>query len=69
MDLEEQLLSQRVLKYNFGCIEWECISLSASELAHTEESTSTQSEVVRFKRALGGFRSTSMALQRQAHAS
>jgi hypothetical protein len=67
--LQEQLLSQRVLKYNFGCIEWECISLSASELAHTEESTSTQSEVVRFKRALGGFRSTSMALQRQAHAS
>lgn len=65
--LQEQLLSQRVLKYSFGRLEWECISLSATE--SDPANGSNPSEVMRFKRALGGFRSTSMTLQKQAHAS
>ncbi|KAG4432730.1 hypothetical protein IFR05_011786 [Cadophora sp. M221] len=65
--LQEQLLSQRILKYSSGFLEWECISHSANELNPAK--SSNPSEILRFKRALGGFRSTSMPLKQQAHTS
>ncbi|RWA12245.1 hypothetical protein EKO27_g2852 [Xylaria grammica] len=68
--LQEQLLSPRILKYSKGQVGWECISLNTSEAhkLHTRRSA-TSSEIMRFKRAVCGLRSTSMAVQRQAHAS
>ncbi|KAI0415301.1 HET-domain-containing protein [Xylaria grammica] len=68
--LQEQLLSPRILKYSKGQVDWECISLNTSEAhkLHTRRSA-TSSEIMRFKRAVCGLRSTSMTVQRQAHAS
>ncbi|KAI3319883.1 HET-domain-containing protein [Xylariaceae sp. AK1471] len=68
--MQEQLLSPRILKYSKGQMDWECISLSTSDGNQTNTARSvTSSEIIRFKRAVRGFRSTSMAVQKQAHAS
>jgi hypothetical protein len=67
--LQEQLLSPRILKYSKGHLDWECISMTATELSKIMNKSTSSSEIIRFKRALGGFRSTSMALTRQAHTS
>ena len=56
---QEQLLSPRILEYSENGISWECI-FSVSE---------GRDDILRFKRALVGFRTTSMALQEQAHTS
>jgi hypothetical protein len=65
--LQEQLLSPRVLKYSWGQLQWECITSTESE--YISSIIMPPADVIRFKRALGGFRSTSMALKKQAHAS
>lgn len=65
--LQEQLLSPRVLKYSWSQLQWECISSTDSE--YISSITMPPADVMRFKRALGGFRSTSMALKKQARAS
>jgi hypothetical protein len=61
--LQEVLLSRRILTYGFGSIEWECLSSSASSKSGQRSHTRTSldlSESLHFKRALYGFRSTSM---------
>lgn len=67
--LQEQILSPRILKYSLGQLTWECISSSVSERGAVNATTIAGFEILRFKRALGGFRSTSMSLGKQAHAS
>ncbi|KAJ8106815.1 hypothetical protein ONZ43_g6932 [Nemania bipapillata] len=53
-------------------MNWECISSRTSNGGGTGKSAArsvTSQEITRFKRALSGSRSTSLTLQRQAHAS
>jgi hypothetical protein len=75
--LQEQLLSPRILEYGAGVVRWECISQSKDsnqELFHNGETprfndVKNDLEKIHFKRALYGFRSTSMSLEQQAYIS
>lgn len=71
--LQEELLSPRTLEYGFGSLKWECITCISFSDQEEEEidigKESVPTEKARFKRALYGFRSTSMSLKNQAHTS
>jgi hypothetical protein len=67
---QEQLLSPRILKYEEGRIELECITKSAVELGHNKSRPpNTLIEAQRFKKVLRGIRLTSRTLDQQAHTS
>jgi hypothetical protein len=66
--LQERLLSLRTLKYNEGWIEWDCISKNAVEPGiGAPISSMVLSESQRIRKALWGFRSTSMSMRAQAY--
>jgi hypothetical protein len=68
--LQEQPLSPRTLKHTRVRIEWECISKNTVEFAyHIPTASTALNKIQRFKKALWGFRSTSLTFQQQVRAS
>jgi hypothetical protein len=65
--LQEEVLSRRILQYSSQRVDWECVYLNTDDSKYN--SASDRQDNFRLRRALYGFRSTSMDIQKQAHSS